>query len=262
MGPGAAAQQRRLGPELARLTRAFEQGRLTAADEPTALAPEQVLVLEIAGELTDFARAVRRIPGLEFLAEEAEDKLAADEEFAAVDREKKRHPYTRQLFLMASDATAWQQLLRLWRLFQRTERFPHGLTAFRDLFSRLRSLRAWDDADRLERTGALDAWERELVELGEELVEFEIELWLRRDAHRREQALADLRSDLEEAGGELVAESVHEEIAYHGVVGRAPARLLRDAVAHHQVRWLKTEYVRFFRAAGQIAAVAPEDVET
>lgn len=260
-GPGAAAQQRRLGPELARLTGAFERGRLTAVDEPTALAPEQVLVLEIAGELTDFARAVRRIPGLEFLAEEAEERLAADDEFAAVDREEKRHPYMRQLFLMASDATAWQQLLRLWQRFQRSEPFPHGLTAFRDLFSRLRSLRAWNDADRLERTGALEAWERELVELGEELVEFEIELWLRRDAHRREQAIAGLRSDLEEAGGELVAESVHEEIAYHGVVGRAPARLLQDAVARHQVRWLKTEYVRFFRAAGQIAAVAPEDEE-
>jgi hypothetical protein len=262
MGPGAAAQQRRLGPDLARLTRAFEQGRLAVADEPAALAPEQVLVLEIAGELKDFARAVRRIPGLEFLADEAEDKLAADEEFAAVDREGKRHPYTRQLFLMASDATAWQQLLRLWQRFQRNEQFPHGLTAFRDLFSRLRSLRAWNDADRLERTGALDAWERELGELSEELVEFEIELWLRRNARRREQAVADLRADLEETGGDLVAESVHDEIGYHGVVGAAPARLLLDAVAHHQVRWLKTEYVRFFRAAGQIAAVAPEDGES
>lgn len=262
MGPGAPAQQRRLGPELARLTRAFEQGRLAVADEPAALAPEQVLVLEVAGELNDFARAVHQVPGLEFLAEEAEDKLAADEEFAAVDREGKRHPYTRQLFLMSSDATAWQQLLGLWQRFQREEQFPRGLTAFRDLFSRLRSLRAWNDADRLERTGALDAWERELGELAEELVEFEIELWLRRDARRREQALADLRGDLEEAGGELIAGSVHEEIGYHGVIGRSPARLLLDAVARHQVRWLKTEYVRFFRAAGQIAAVAPEDEDS
>jgi hypothetical protein len=232
------------------------------ADEPAALAPEQVLVLEVAGELKDFARVVRRIPGLEFLAEEAEEKLVADEEFAAVDHEGKRHPYTRQLFLMSSDATAWQQLLGLWQRFQRDEQFPHGLTGFRDLFSRLRSLRAWNDADRLERTGALEAWGRELGELGDEPVEFEIELWLRRDARRRERALTDLRGDLEEAGGELIAESVHEEIGYHGVVGRAPARLLLDTVTRHQVLWLKTESVRFFRAAGQIAAVAPEDEES
>ncbi len=261
-GPGPAAQERRLGPELARLTRAFEQGRLAVADEPAALAPEQVLVLEVAGELKDFARAVRRIPGLEFLAEEAEDKLAADEEFAAVDREGKRHAYTRQLFLMSSDATAWQQLLGLWQSFRRDDPFPYGLAAFRDLFSRLRSMRAWNDADRLERTGALDAWERELGALHDELVEFEIELWLRRDARRRERAIANLRSDLEEAGGELVADSLVEEIGYHGVLGRAPAGLLLDAVARHQVRWLKTEYVRFFRAAGQIAVVAAADEDS
>src|SRR4051812_3952083 len=70
-GPGAAAQRERLGPSLDRLTRAFETGGMTATAEPAA-SPEQVLVLEVAGELTDFAAAVARIPGLEFLAEEAE----------------------------------------------------------------------------------------------------------------------------------------------------------------------------------------------
>src|ERR1700685_1118593 len=149
VGPGPRAQQQRLGPELARLTQAFEQGRLTSADEPAALAPEQVIVLEVAGELKDFVRAVQRIGGLEFLAEEAQDLLEPDEEFAAVDREGHRHRYARQLFLMASDAAAWQQLLSLWERFQRGEDFQRGLTPFRDLFGRLRSLRPWSDVDRL-----------------------------------------------------------------------------------------------------------------
>ena len=258
VGPGVAAQQRRLGPELARLTRAFEEGRLTVADEPAALAPEQVLVLDVAGELDDFARAVRRVPGFEFLAEEAQDLLEPDEEFAAVDPDGKRHPYARQLFLMASDASAWQQLLGLWEHSQRGESLPRGLTAFRDLFSRLRSLRAWSDEDRLTRTGALDAWRSELDGLRDEPVDFEIELWLRRDERRRASALGELRGDLEAVGGELVAEFVHEEISYHGVLGRAPARLLLDAVARHEVRWMRTSYVRFFRAAGQIATVESE----
>jgi Subtilase family len=262
VGPGAAAQQSRLGPELVRLTQAFEAGRLRVPDQPAALAPEQVLVLEVAGELKDFMRAVRRVPGLEFLAEEAQDQLEPDEEFAAVDRHGRRHRYVRQLFLMASDATAWQQLLGLWQRFQREEDFPHGLTGFRDLFGRLRSLRPWNDEDRLERTGALAAWERELGDLGDELVDFEIELWLRRDGLRRVQALAELRADLETVGGELVAEFVHEEIGYHGVLGRAPGRLLLDAVDHHEMRWMRTGYVRFFRATGQIAAVVPEEEAT
>jgi len=228
-------------------------------EEPVALAPEQVLVLEVAGELSDFVRAIRRVPGIEFLAEEAQDQLEPDEEFAAVDSRGRRHRYVRQLFLMASDATAWQQLLGLWQRFQRGEDFPRGLTRFRDLFSRLRSLRSWNDEDRLTRTGALAAWERELGELGNELVDFEIELWHRRDERRRARALADLRADLEGVGGELVAEFMHEEISYHGVLGRVPARLLLDAVDRHEVRWVRTDYVRFFRATGQIAAVAPEE---
>lgn len=259
VGPGPAEQRRRIGPELARLTAAFEEGRLGVAEEPAALAPEQVLVLEVAGELGTFANAVRKVRGFEFLAEEAEEQLASDDEFQAVDYKGKVHSYARQLFVMSSDAAAWQQLLGLWDRFQRGDQFPHGLTAFRDLFSRLKSLRAWNDEDRLQRTGALAVWASEFANLADELVDFEIELWLRRDLNRRRQAVASLRADLKAVGGAVTAESVQEQIAYHGLLGRAPARLLLDAVARHQVQWLKTDYVRFFRAAGQIAAVSPDD---
>ena len=258
-GPGAQRQQQRLGPALERLTQAFEQGRLGTTDEPAALTPEQVLVLEVAGELDEFVRAIRRVPGLEFLVEEAQDQLDSDGEFAAIDGQGRRHRYSRQLFLMASDAVAWQQLLGLWQRFQRREAFPHGLTKFRYLFERLRSLRAWDDQDRLERTGALGAWAAELADAGDEPVEFEIELWLRHDERRRAEALAELRSDLEASGGEMLSEYVLEEISYHGVLGRVPANLLRDAVARHEVRWMRTSYVRFFRAVGQLAAVPAQD---
>ena len=257
-GPGPQVQQRRLGGSLQRLTAAFDAQRLALAGDPDALEPEQVLVLEIAGEIDEFVRAVRRVPGMEFLAEEFEDKVEPDD-FAAVDPEGRRHRYARQLFLVASDQVAWQQLLGLWGRFQRGDSFPHGLTKFQHLFARLRELRPWDDRDRLERTGALEVWERELSELDEELVEFEVELWLRSDGPRRAAATADLRADLERAGGELVDELVLEEIGYHGALGRVPAHRLLDAVARHEVRWLRTGAVRFFHAVGQMAASAVLD---
>jgi hypothetical protein len=252
-GPGPETQQRRLGPALDRLTTAFDAGRVAVAEDPEAREPEQVLVMEIAGQIDEFVRAVQRVEGLEFLAEEIEDKVDPDE-FAAVDRDGRRHRYARQLFLVMSDRTAWQQLLNLWERFQRGEAFPRGLTPFRHLFALLRELRPWDDRDRLERTGALETWQRELAELDQELVEFEIELWLRADTERRIAAVADLRADLEKADGEFVAELVHEEIDYHGVLGRVPANRLLDAVEHHEVRWLRTGGVRFFHAVGQMAA--------
>jgi Subtilase family len=260
-GPGVDRQAQRLGDSLTRLTRAFEAGRLRAEREPGALEPELVLLMEIAGELDDFHKAVSRVPGLEFLTEEVEDKIDPDE-FAAVDRDGKEHRYSRQLFLVASDRGAWEQLLSLWRRYQDGEEFPRGLTPFRHVFDRLLELRPWNDGDRLERSGALDTWRRELAERGQEAVLFEAELWLRGDDTRREAAVRDLRADLEAAGGELLLDSVHEAIGYHGTLGRVPADRLREVVQSGTVRWLRTESVRFFHAVGQMAASGPSDGDT
>ena len=257
-GPGADRQAQRLGDSLTRLTRAFEDGRLQAERDPGGLEPELVLVMEIAGELGDFHKAVSKVKGLEFLTEEVEESVDPDE-FAAVDRDGKEHRYARQLFLVASDRGAWEQLLGLWRRYQNGENFPRGLTPFRHVFDRLRELRPWDDRDRVQRSGALDVWRRELVDLGEEPVLFEVEFWLRREAGRREASVANLRADLEAAGGELLVESLHEEIGYHGALGRVPASRLMDIVEHGSVRWLRTESVRFFHAVGQMTA--PEAIE-
>lgn len=253
-------QADRIGPSLQRLTDAFEAGRLTAATESDGVEPEQIIVMEIAGELKDFVRAVNRIPGLEFLAEELLDKVEPDE-FAVEDSEGRRRGYRRQLLLVASDRTAWAQILSLWDRFQQDEEFPYGLTKFRDLFEWLRELGPWSDQDRLERSGAMEAWREELAGLRDEPVEFEAELWLRQDADQRSAIVDGIRSDLESVGGELVAEAVYEEIGYHGVLGRVPASLLYEAAEHAEVRWLQTGWVRFFHATGQVAVIGDEDDE-
>ena len=134
-----------------------------------------------------------------------------------------------------------------------------GYAKFGHLFSRLRTLRAWDDRDRLEHTGALDAWERDLAGLGSEQIEFEVELWLRNDEHKRTEASREVQVGVAEAGGLVLAESIRPEIGYHGVLARVPAERLLDAVARREVRWMRTGAVRFFHAVGQFAAVAPAD---
>jgi hypothetical protein len=262
-GPGADRQKARLGPALARLTKAFEAGSLGATDEPAAN-PEQILVLEVAGELNDFVKAINKISGFEFLVEAAMDKIESGDDFAAKDNKGRAHRYQRQLYLVATDAQAWKELLSLWDRFQRGERMPHGKAPFGHLFSRLEDLRTWNDEDRLERSGALEAWSQELSAAPDVPVDFEIELWLRAGEARREALVAQLRADLKEAGGQVVAQSVRPEIGYHGVLARVPAGKLREAVDAREVKWLKTGGVRFFHAAGQLAAVLADDddVET
>ena len=260
-GPGAERQGERLEPSFTRLSEAFEQERLVLAEDPGALEPERVIVLEVGGELDDFARAVREIDGLEFLADQVEGMIEPSEDFAVTvgDRVK---PVRRQLFLVAGDQKAWKQTLSLWERFRRGEEMPHRLTKFRDVFERLHVLREWEDRDRLERTGVLEVWERELEGVADEvLVTFEAEFWFRKQAQSRKAAEKRLRRDLKAAGGELLDEAVLAEIGYHGVLANAPAGRLREVLADHEVRWLSTQGVRFFHAVGQIATSEPPDVE-
>lgn len=259
-GPGRGGQTTRLDPTFARLTQAFNAQRISAQDDPAAHEPDLVLVLEIAGELDEFVKALQKVPRLEFLAEQIEDEVEPDE-FVAVDSKGREHGYRRHLFLVASDRTAWQEMLRLWGLYKRGDPFPRGFAPFRHLFERLRELREWDDRDRLELAGAAEVWERELGGRGDELIHFEAELWWRSDAARRASNVEELREDIEKAGGQIVSTFEHEGIAYHGVLGTAPASLLIDAAQRREFRWLRTEGIRLFHPTGQFSAPLPGEVE-
>lgn len=260
-GPGTGRQAQRIEPQLLRITAALDAQQLRVRATPDALEPETILVLEIAGDVASFARAMLKIRGLEFLGEQALEQIDPDDDFRAVNQRGEAKRYTRQLFLIASDAQAWRELLSLWGRFKRSEAMPHGLTPFRDLFAQLRDIREWDDRDRLERAGAAEAWRRDLADLGEELVPFEAELWLRRDPGHRAAAIDRLAAELRTVGGSLEGQAVLEEIDYHGVLGRAPAARLLEAAANDNVTWLSTEGVRLFHAAGQMVAPVIDNAE-
>lgn len=55
--------------------------------DPESLAPDRVIVFEVAGNLGDFQAAVTKIPGLEFLGESDTD-FTADVDFAVIDTRK------------------------------------------------------------------------------------------------------------------------------------------------------------------------------
>lgn len=236
-----------------RITAALEAQRLRLRATPAALEPETILVLEIAGDVTNFGQAMLNVPGLEFLGEQALEQLDPDQDFRAVDQDGRAKRYTRQLFLIAADTQAWRELLRLWDRFKRGQPMERGLTPFRDLFGLLREIREWDDRDRLERAGAADVWRRDLAALGEQLLPFEAELWLRRNPQRRASVLDRFAGELRAVGGDLVGQTVLEEIDYHGVLGQAPAARLLEAAVSGDVVWLSTEGIRLFHATGQMA---------
>src|SRR4051812_43371838 len=88
--PPRGTQARRIAPTLQRLRNALDRGPervLELRADPTALAPDRVIVFEIAGAVADFARAAERVPGLELMVE-YETEAESDEFFAEKDTRK------------------------------------------------------------------------------------------------------------------------------------------------------------------------------
>ena len=79
-------QAQRLGPIFERLAHVLAEERdgLSLRDDPSSIAPERALVLEVAGSLVDFQALVARVDGLEFLGDE-EIEFDPDEGFFEVD---------------------------------------------------------------------------------------------------------------------------------------------------------------------------------
>ena len=84
--PPKGRQTGRLGPVFDRLQTILSRanGHMELRDDPSSLAPERVIVFEIAGTVANFLKALSKIDGLEFMAEYDTD-FAADEDFAVLD---------------------------------------------------------------------------------------------------------------------------------------------------------------------------------
>lgn len=258
--PGPATQAGRLDAKFAAVSAALRAERIEIRGAPEALEPQSILVLKIAGDVARFANAVRRISGLEYLGEQLLGTVDPDENFYEEGSEGEARPYSSYRYLIATNASAWKEVLSLWQRYKKKENPPHGFAPLWQLFNHLEELREWSDHDRLTVAGAADVW-KELSWLGEQLEPVEIELWYRRDANLRSAAVNALREDLERVGGYLKDECILPEIDYHGVLAYVPAANLREAASNRSVAWMRTGPVRFFHPSGQMATHVPRDAD-
>src|SRR5688572_11674270 len=73
--PTIVRQRARVTPQLAVLQQAFDAKRLKLQQVAPMENPELILVFEVAGTIEGFARAVIKVPGLEWLVEWAEEQV-------------------------------------------------------------------------------------------------------------------------------------------------------------------------------------------
>ncbi|MGJ5181072.1 hypothetical protein ACQR16_29355 [Bradyrhizobium oligotrophicum] len=134
---------------------------LTLRADPSALAPERLLVFEVRGAVGTFANAIKKVPGLELIDEE---ELEGDDQDKAP-----------EAYLLVPDAAALQNILSLWKRWTTGQELGSGFTPWRDVFATLREIRTWGPGDRVHEEDR-EILEEEIELMGDdELVTIELE---------------------------------------------------------------------------------------
>jgi hypothetical protein len=241
-----------------------KDGTVRLRDDPSSLAPDRVIVFEIAGTIQNFLKAVSRIDGLEFMAEYDAD-FVADEDFAVLDIRRGKEGEDRtekvvpgRLYLAMPDVRALEELMSLWERWSRGESLGIGYAPFTHLFEQLHALRPWGPQDRIpEETVAF--WREENERRPNQPVRTEVELWFRDNDRRRREASQTLQALVAEAGGVVVHEAVIPDIAYHGMLIDIPAGEVQSLIAHQTVKLALADDVMFLRP--QSLLLGPLEVE-
>ncbi|ABZ83557.1 conserved hypothetical protein [Heliomicrobium modesticaldum Ice1] len=257
--PTPGRQGERLTPKFDELERVFAARNAVLQDDPMGTTPEQVLVLETVGSIDDFINAVKRIEGLEWMAE-LDEKFDADDEFFL--EEKPEKAIGGRVYLVLTNQQALRSLLSLWRQYLANPqvKFQHGQGKWKKLFQHLRDIRHWDSEDRLKDTGVEDYW-RERLGFGEERVRFEVELWFRHQGIDQQRSERSLRVVVEELGGLIISRTLIPEIQYHGVLAELPILQIQHILDRVDLRLLKCDQVMFFRPTGQAEIAYPDEDE-
>lgn len=251
--PSHTRQGQRLSPVFTRLQTEFAARRAELQQTAAGADPEQVLVIETVGSVEDFANAVRRVDGLEWMGEIETDEILPDEDF--YDENRTDRALSGRLYLVMTNQRALDELVSLWRryLADPNLEFEYGLARFREVFRSVKDIRRWGVEDRLLETGLLDVWRDDLQHAGDQPIRFEVELWYRNAQDRRESSQAEVRRLINELGGQLAQHSIIADISYHALLAELPRNAVQQIIDHPDVELGKCDSVMFFRPVGQMA---------
>ncbi|MCH8305940.1 MAG: S8 family peptidase [Candidatus Marinimicrobia bacterium] len=259
--PSRSRQTERLGPKFKLLEKSFETRRVRLKAEATGITPEDVIVLETAVPIEEFINTIRYTEGMEWVGEIEREDIPPDDDFYAMD--SKDHPKLDKLlrgraYLIFSNHQALNELLSYWKMWQENKSFPRGLGRWNALFTNLIDLRPWGVQDRLRETGILQDW-KERIEHESEILPTEIELWYHKNLSARETARERVIDLILSEGGQIVSESIIEEIAYHGILAHLPASNFSSLVdgVGQETNLIQCEQIQYFRATGQMSAGIP-----
>ena len=232
--------------------------QIQLGDSIQAADPQLVLVMEARDENIDLA-AVADGLGIEILGE-AESRVDPDDEFALASEHARRPLVSCCLHAICVNKNSLDELLRLWRTWQRDRELPRGRAPLRDFFVHLKDIRLWGPQDRLK----LIDWDVHFAGVDPDaLVSIDIELWFRGSPDTRTAAQAYVSALLHRDGGSVASSVVIEEVGYHGLKATVPNRVLEQLARGEfdAVQTIKSTNVMYLRVSGQVALPTSEDTD-
>jgi Subtilase family len=204
-------------------------------------------VFEVTGTLTDFYRALGSIPGLELLGEE-DGELAADDDFAIVEKGKRKTEKSVpvRLYFTIPDTQALRELVRLWQLFKAEQPLGYGKNQWKNVFGHLADVRPWGPKDRLTEE-TIANWRDRLAATPDEPVRVEIEFWYRDQETRRRSVEVAFAADLQRLGGRALDWAEISPIRYQAALVEVPAVVIQELVAHPDVGLAKFDDIMLLR---------------
>ena len=247
--PSGAKQGERLTPRFSTLQAAFNAERLRLQHDAPAENPELVIVFETIGTVENFAKAVAKVAGLEWLFETALDSVAPDEDFYVQDKPEKM--LSGRLFLLGTNQQALTEILSLWDRFKNDPgvQFKRGLAPWKHVFEQLKDVRRWSVQDRIGADVRL-YWHEE-VSAGPQSIRFEIEAWCLRAADRNEQVRAQIETLVQGEGGRIVGRTLLPDIAYHGFLVDLPIAAIEAILRGGQPGIVLSDRIMYFRPRAQ-----------
>lgn len=252
-------QVERIGPAIDQsLSNILDRDDIELADDPSALAPERALVLEVIGPPRPFANAAAKI-GLEWLAEDVtalrgvrsyfdplvsndDEEEEAEEEVLEAESELDEDDFdflldenavsvdetAGTLYLGMPTKATFEHLRELWNRYKTGEPAPDRFGDWWKLFGLLHELRPWGPQDRIGEATLRRLRDERARREGDDL-RVEVDLWYRGDTTHRNRAVSELRAAVEEAGGAILDELRLDEIRYHSALVHLPSTAM-DAI--------------------------------
>ncbi len=266
--PSKNQQVSRLTPQFKQLQNQFSKTKATLANDISGIEPEMVLIIETAGRIDKFQTAIDNTDGLDWLAE-WDEEFTPDSDFyntntAGVKTEK---PVEGRLFLSMSNQQGLNELLSLWESWQNNQELPYGKGKWKEVFEQIKVIRRWGIKEQFIETGMLEIWKEDLdyQETADQVVNFQIEFFYRKENHRRKQNESTIKTLIEQLSGSLISSFIdYNEITFHAVKASLPRKSIQLIIENIQnndldIDLLKLPNIMFFRATGQALTTSPDE---